>query len=488
MKNWYFPLSALAFFLLEAKADWSYYAGIGFAVAIALWMALRSPNLWRAFRTDRPGLRILCAFTAGGICWREGAPIALCIAALPFVYLWVSRFWKWLLSLPWPSVDRRELAFYAAVLLLSLGAAAYAFSRTEAFYGGTYYYDLIYCSDSCSIVGENAYLCLTHQQNDIRQPLFAVFAAPFIAGPYFVGKLLSLSGGAMALLMNAPQIALLLLGQILLAQLLELSPGKRVCFVAGGCCMYSYLLFSLMMEQYILAFFYLALFLYLLCRNRPEHLALWGAGGTLLTSLIWTPALARTGFWKKMLRLGGEFLCLMLAFCRFDVLWGLVPRALFLSRFAGKSVPFGQRLLQYAAFLRNCFLAPAAVTDPAGGDYLRWQLAPVSAVSMTGILILLLALAGLWVSREKAVSRAAGLWAAFSFVMLCVLGWGTAENNLILYALYFGWALWVLVYQLLEKLDGRLAWCVPPLLLAVNLPAMGELFQFAVDCYPGGLF
>ena len=39
-------------------------------------------------------------------------------------------------------------------------------------------------------------------------------------------------------------------------------------------------------------------------------------------------------------------------------------------------------------------------------------------------------------------------WVMFSVVILLVVGWGSSENGMILYALYFSWAFLVLIYQL----------------------------------------
>ena len=85
------------------------------------------------------------------------------------------------------------------------------------------------------------------------------------------------------------------------------------------------------------------------------------------------------------------------------------------------------------------------------------------------------------------------MWLLYSFIILCVFGWGTAENGLILYSLYFSWAAFILIFSLAlkaEDLSGvRLV--VPAfvvsaasLMLYANLPAMYELVGFAVKYYP----
>ena len=78
-------------------------------------------------------------------------------------------------------------------------------------------------------------------------------------------------------------------------------------------------------------------------------------------------------------------------------------------------------------------------------------------------------------------------------IMLLILGWGTAENGLILYALYFGWAYLVLLFQLVEKIETTLrikyltvvcGIAASGGLLVLNIPAILEMISFAIAYYP----
>ena len=73
------------------------------------------------------------------------------------------------------------------------------------------------------------------------------------------------------------------------------------------------------------------------------------------------------------------------------------------------------------------------------------------------------------------------------------MGWGTSENGLILYGLYFGWAFLALLMQLVKTIENRLnvgyltpAVCVAGAiaLAVVNIPAILEMVQFAITHYP----
>ena len=303
------------------------------------------------------------------------------------------------------------------------------------------------------------YLALTHPENDLRQPLFAVFAAPFVGIPYLLARVMGASATVQAILMNSAQILMLFTANFMLAKMLKLNSVKRICFMLLTSCTYSQLLFTLMMEQYIVAYFWLIFSIYLIVENQqPERIALWGAGGTLLTSMILLPFMSNKSpvkdfkaWFMDMVKYGLEFVALMLVFCRFDVIFNLMSRISFLSGFTGKTVTFADKIYQYTDFICNCFVAPDAGVNTTAVDHISWQLNPATGISFIGILILVLvAISAIW-NRDKKSSLLAAGWVGFSVIMLLGLGLGTKENGLILYSLYFGWAFLVLLFQLAGK-------------------------------------
>ena len=398
-----------------------------------------------------------------------------------------------------------EWAAYGLLVMLSALAILAAFSTSKAFYG----YDIpgaaIYTGDSNLIVPTSAYVSLFHSENDIRQPLFAVFAAPLTGMAYFLGAWVYRWPTLQMLLLGCSQMLLIFCGGFLLAKTLELTPGKRVCFMLLFCCSHIYLLFIVMMEQYAVAFFWLTVCLYLISRGRPRPLAVMAAGGTLITSLAVIPLAQnqdpRRDFWswfRGCVKQGLAYVVLIFAFCRLDVILKLPARAKMLSTFTGKELTFGDKVLQFLAFVRNCLLAPDTITyvDRLGSDEtVQWMVrsqAPVTGVSLAGVLLLVFVLAGLWLNRRHKGSILCGYWVGFSAAVLVLLGWGTAENGLMLYGLYFGWAYLALLFQLVnwaaEK--WRKPWLLPvftviaaAVMLTVNVPEFQSLLAFAQTYY-----
>ena len=87
----------------------------------------------------------------------------------------------------------------------------------------------------------------------------------------------------------------------------------------------------------------------------------------------------------------------------------------------------------------------------------------------------------------------AGAWIGFSVFILLIVGWGSPENGMLLYSLYFSWAFIVLLFMLLqwisEKLNIKLfipvvSFVIAVLLIVYNYRGMEDLLSFAITYYP----
>ena len=73
-----------------------------------------------------------------------------------------------------------------------------------------------------------------------------------------------------------------------------------------------------------------------------------------------------------------------------------------------------------------------------------------------GVLLILLCILSYIINRNKKIVKISTFWILFSIFVLFIMGWGTQENGLILYSLYFGWAYLILLCELLENIIKKL--------------------------------
>ena len=531
-RNWYLPFSAIGYYFLgwDLPVDNlpEYHIGMCIAVAVVSLICARLDSVRKKALQQPSTLRLVCWLSAIGICLGSqerfyvqalklllpetyNKPFLLssylgAILAVPFVFSLLIYFWDilgriFLENGTFSGISKKEGTIYGIMILITVMIVCTVFVSSEAFYGTEYAYDLIYTSDSPALLRGNVYLSLTHQENDLRQPLFAVFASPFVSIPYLFGRLLGVSQAVSAMLMNNAQILMLFAANFMITRMMKLNQIKRVLFMLLSCSVYTFSLFSLMMEQYIVAYFWLIFCCYLICTSSESHpIALCGAGGTLLTSIVLLPLVSRKsplkdfkGWFLDLFRHGFTFLLVMLLFCRFDVIFNVFKKIKALKRFSGHNLSITDKFYQYTEFVKNCFFAPDAGVSYAVTDHISWQMHPVSGVSILGTCIFCLAVISVIVNRKNRSSQLSFYWVCFSVVMLLILGWGTKENGLILYALYFGWAFLVLLFQLVEKTGKRFKMkfllpsiCIGAILVLniINIPAMIQLVAFAIEHFP----
>ena len=164
---------------------------------------------------------------------------------------------------------------------------------------------------------------------------------------------------------------------------------------------------------------------------------------------------------------------------------------------------FAQKLKQFSMLINSAFFAanasPYVLTSEinewneiANGSMV-WRENPVLVFSIAGILIAALAIAGFVLNRKQLLAKISVLWCAFAFFVICIFGWGTRENGMFLYTKYFGWAFFVLIVFLVQKIaswlhietrTAPLYWAAAAGLFLANLPQLQALLNFALTYYP----
>lgn len=392
------------------------------------------------------------------------------------------------------SLDRFDgVLLFLGVLFLGM-AVVVSFHSTNLFYypclahGDGPQYDVLFTGDSRLLSAQCSWINLFSSENDFRQMLYALCSLHlllFHLPAYFLPLESFWRGVAYAL----PQLVFLEGAFLLLVRLMRLERWDKVVFFLLLNSTFPTWLFALMQEQYVIAVFFLLLFL-LLRRESGAEVLLVAAGGTLSTSVL-ALFLAPGGEWKQRWKVFYHALIFGGAAMILTSQWRLIsvwPERFFTyQRFMGGSVPFPEKLEQYFHFLAGCFVAPKVAQI---GNTL--QLVPVSGViAWGGIIVAVLLLCGFLLNWRDDRARLCFNWLIFSVFLLLIVGWGSAENGMILYSLYFQWAFCGLVWLLAEKVFGRFsglrraAAAVAAVgLLAYNLPAMWAIWQWGVVNYP----
>ena len=106
-----------------------------------------------------------------------------------------------------------------------------------------------------------------------------------------------------------------------------------------------------------------------------------------------------------------------------------------------------------------------------------------------GIFILLIVIVGYILNRKNKFANFCMLWVIFSAILLLFIGWGTLENGLILYSLYFAFAYLSLFYLFFrcviknDKIFGIFMLLLCLIILTCNIQELINIFSFAIKNY-----
>lgn len=392
--------------------------------------------------------------------------IIISILSLPsmitFVY-YLSKFIFSFIKNEYFNLSSMEKKLLLIVLFFSFILTTFIYNKTNVFYmptnsGGVINYDVIYTTDTGSLNRLNAYANIGSAENDLRQPLFGVFALPFAVISEFISSFFKFIPHSYYIVFGVIQILLIMVSLIFIGRMLKLKGLDELLFILISMSTFSFILFSFVYEQYIISFFYLILTIYVwLFYKRDVNYCYIGAVGTLLTSgifLITITVEKITNFSKyiyNVFKCFIGFLIISILSGQFLIVFKLYKDFTNLMTFSGKSVLFFDRLKQFFYFVKTIFISPVGIVEQIDGIY-RYSLIKVDFVSRLGILIFLLCFVSFIINRKNIFAKISFFWVIFSFLILCVFGWGTQENGLILYSLYFFWAYISLIVLFINKI------------------------------------
>ena len=121
-----------------------------------------------------------------------------------------------------------------------------------------------------------------------------------------------------------------------------------------------------------------------------------------------------------------------------------------MTNYAGEQTLI-EKFYKYTTFVESLFKVPMGHVEEFLG-YNAYRLPIPTTISIFGLVILGIVLLSFILNRKEKIAWISILWVIFSIIILCFVGWGTVENGLILYSLYFAWAFYLLIYMLIKKL------------------------------------
>lgn len=346
----------------------------------------------------------------------------------------------------------------------------------------------IFSMDSIVYIQTNTYSFFGALENDIRQPLFGAVAGllygPFNAIQWFDEKIYAVFLG-----MTNPM--LVIGGVVLLSSGCE--KDEQDGFLLFCCSMFPSMLFMLCIEQYAVVFFALMFLMHEIVHKSGKYTEVYvGASGVLVTSMVALPLCNKKRFpdLQYMCKCLATFVGIVLMCGRTAAVLDFVHLRVLEKSYIDLG-GYTEKLLQYSNFLRTVFLAPSAhigICNYGNGMY-EYQLDDVNKVSVVGMVLLTICLFSVVLNRKNRMVKIGAAWSLYSFFVLGVLGYGTKDNILPLYSLYFGWGYWVMIFSFFryfknDKICHMLFYTTITCVGIFNFICMIRIVQIGAMYYP----
>ena len=399
----------------------------------------------------------------------------------------------------------KGLARYEKVFLLT-GCAVFAlvtvilFSQSNIYYQperedtGPVLWDIVYTFDSGSNIKSNCYANPASPDNDLKQSLFGVFAMPFGLCAHLISFLIP-STIAYPVCINIIQIILLFITILLLSRMLNAGKETTLFFLIFSVAAFPFLLFAFNMEQYIFALFWTIVLVYnsFVTKKTNDVLSV-AAAGSIITSVILIPLLYAINKEYKMIIHKGWHICRM--FFAIFICGGVIDviyrMNVSINDYVGFLSNHGymDKLRQFTHFILSCLMAPHSRLMNYN-EHIAYQLDMPDSFNLFGIIILVLAVWSGVLFRRRFIAKISLYWVGFSFALIAMIGWGTAENGTILYSLYIYWAFTILLSLLIDALFSKtkyLMYAVYGILITMlsiyNIKGILEIVNFGLTYYP----
>ncbi len=423
---------------------------------------------------------------------------AVFIAWKLFVWGVVTLYKK----LNFSSLEKRLISIYSLIVFLI--AIFLSLFVTNVFVLKLNIVDTVYAMDSSALMHDEIYdNNVTGLNTDVRHPTAQSISTPMGIVARVTGQVLHFIPYAQQHVLQLFTIIMIAVTGVLIIRLLALKKASLQIFgFIGYVCLYSSLIFTLAFEQYVPSVFFLVLFVYGMTKNwslKWNIFFLIASAGYIITSAFAGLAfLLKKG--RPMSRRIYDLVLAGIAFLLVVIASGKVLTLVFagrqlsqISEFSGAS--FVEKLNQFTNFLASTIM-PGYHTTYFDGVYWKYKTAEVAIhqVNFVGIVVLVLALTGLWFARKSYFARVAALWAGFSFIVCVLVGWGSAMNEMALYSFYFGWSIYSLVFlgifgliSLFVKRNRQRRLAMVALITVVSLVNIGayyDIIGFAHRNYP----
>lgn len=306
-------------------------------------------------------------------------------------------------------------------------------------------YDKVFSMDG-GWVFNNMYPCLNYY--DIRHPVISIIYYPVFCSAYFFLRIIgAYSVTNIAILIQLVHVQLWILTAVMLGKITDSRWTKYIYIVSGPI-----LLNVFFFEKFSLLVFLLVVTVYLIKENDDRYVAsIAVCSGSILTSCV----IAFGILLNKGLTIKNRVrdLCLSVvytmlffaAFGRVGTLVHALPEMYAMRGFLG-TLSWKERIYSYLNMIGSSLIS---ITSDITPDRI-WWVGLTTSINGLSIILIVISLWIIVINRRETIIQIASIWLLLSVILVLIAGWSISESPL--FAVYFSWALIVIIIKGMQKI------------------------------------
>lgn len=382
---------------------------------------------------------------------------------------------------------QKKIFKYIAISLCSYCTITFFITKIFTFPGNMY--DALLSFDTGNLVYNNYQINQLYLENDFRHFLMSLFIMPFTILPTMVQNY-----AVKSFLISIIEILIVSYSAIKLIQFLKIeNKQSAIIFSIFYLTTATILINALTVEKFIFALFYIiATVDYSLKKSPLKWLFYIGSIGILTTNIFLLPIVIFTEK-KKFSDWISELIVAAMLFCVILLLSGQFNLLLFfkeswesLKRFSSLNgdTTIYQNFIQYLSFNSSMIIMPQLTYTNTISQAL-----PSIGSCIFGAVILIISTISFILNYRDKLAQIAFYWQLFMILLLVLLGWGSALNEMFIYSSLFLWSTIILIIKFIEyffkttksKNIVLIASCL--LFITTNLPILIKILIFGFVNY-----
>ncbi|MBQ3502132.1 MAG: GtrA family protein [Clostridia bacterium] len=386
----------------------------------------------------------------------------------------------------WAECDKLDKKIFIVLSMFGICISIVIALLTRIFMSPALDYDVFFSFDTGMLVAEDYQINQLMPQNDFRHFLMSLAIAPFgiIAS---IIKINIIKG----LIISCIQVLIISYSIVKVRSFLQIKNKALTCAFVVLCVVTSTIMFNVFTaEKFVFALFYIIACIDYSIKKSPYKWVFFVGAISIMTTnifilpiVLWLDKKPFKEWFAELVVIATIFLSVLILSGQFNLLLFFKNSWDALKIYTTTNISMNFK--QYLVFVASILISPKMIFANKIS-----QAMPSTTMAIAGVFVLCVSLLGFILNYKDRYTQVAFYWQCFMFVLLVVIGWGAALNEMFIYSALFLWSTISLIYKFIDRIIKSISVKVhiisafAGVILIYNIINFINILAFAISKYP----